>query len=220
MSPDALLARLQTHPEFALSRREIIKYILTPPGDRSKDVQILLRLDQIETVRASLRRIANDTKKEHGLAQTANERARQEFTLHLGIKTATKTELLKAVNERRVLLGLDPLQDLTPDTTIKAGVVASAGKSDPKPRLSKAGTLADLAAYETSASDLTCQDAKDHAGEAAKLLDQLTADPVILKAFRQKVLIEQGLALIDDDACPLCDTAYSRPSPAGVRERL
>src|SRR5579863_1307700 len=39
-----ILAKLETHPEFALSRREIIKYILTPPGNRNKEVQILLRL--------------------------------------------------------------------------------------------------------------------------------------------------------------------------------
>jgi DNA repair exonuclease SbcCD ATPase subunit len=37
-STRALLAQLETHPEFALSRREIIKYILTPAGERSKDV--------------------------------------------------------------------------------------------------------------------------------------------------------------------------------------
>ena len=53
LSPDntqtrTLLALLEAHPEFALSRREIIKYILTPAGERSKDVQTLLRLDQIE----------------------------------------------------------------------------------------------------------------------------------------------------------------------------
>ena len=44
------VAKLETHPEFALSRREIIKYILTPAGKRSTDVQTLLRLDQVEKV--------------------------------------------------------------------------------------------------------------------------------------------------------------------------
>jgi hypothetical protein len=46
-----VLDELQTHPEFALSHREIGKYIITPPGRRSDDVQTLLRLDQIEKVR-------------------------------------------------------------------------------------------------------------------------------------------------------------------------
>lgn len=46
-----VVAELGKHPEFALSRREIIKYVITPPGERSKEVQALLRLDQIEKVR-------------------------------------------------------------------------------------------------------------------------------------------------------------------------
>jgi predicted ATP-dependent endonuclease of OLD family len=36
------------HPEFVLSRREIIQYVLSEPGKRSKEVQALLRLDDIE----------------------------------------------------------------------------------------------------------------------------------------------------------------------------
>jgi hypothetical protein len=38
--------------------------------------------------------------------------------------------------------------------------------------------------------------------------DGHTSDPDILKGFRQKILVEQGIALIDDEACPLCDTAW------------
>jgi hypothetical protein len=114
-STRALVAQLETHPEFALSRREIIKYILTPAGERSKDVQILLRLDQIEKVRSSLQRIANDTKKEHTRAQLSDARAKQEFIQHLGIATFSKTELIAAVNQRRKLLKLTPLSDLTPE---------------------------------------------------------------------------------------------------------
>jgi recombinational DNA repair ATPase RecF len=202
----ALLAQLETHPEFALSRREIIKYILTPAGERSKDVQILLRLDQIEKVRTSLQRIANDTKREHTQAQGNEGRAKQDFFQHLGIKSATKTELLVAVNERRVLLKLDPLKDLDPETSIKEGVVTGDEKQGAKARLSKAGTLTDLAGY---AEALASEELKASATEALRLLKQITANPAILKAFRQKILVEQGLALIDDEACPLCDTAWN-----------
>ena len=49
-----VVEELQTHPEFALSRREIIKDIITPPGKRSEDVQTLLRLEHIEKLRKSL----------------------------------------------------------------------------------------------------------------------------------------------------------------------
>ena len=133
----AALAKLQTHPEFALSRREIIKYILTPAGKRNTDVQILLRLDQIEEVRTSLQRVANDTKREHKRAQDDDERTKADFIKHLGIPKATKTELLAAVNARRATLKLDPLADLGPEASIKLGVVAQKEEEQPKVRLSK-----------------------------------------------------------------------------------
>jgi RecF/RecN/SMC family protein len=207
-STRALLAQLETHPEFALSRREIIKYILTPAGERSKDVQILLRLDQIEKVRSSLQRIANDTEREHARAQGDDARAKQEFIQHLGIKTATKSELLAAVNERRSLLKLEPLGELTTDTSIKEGVVADGEKQQSKARLSKAATLAVLAGYECDANAFASEAVKNNASKLSTLLATFTADAAVLKGFRQKVLVEQGLALIEEEACPLCDVAW------------
>lgn len=132
------VAKLETHPEFALSRREIIKYILTPPGKRSTDVQTLLRLEQVEKVRTSLLRVANDAKKEATRAETEEGRAKQEFFEHLGVKAPKKADVLAAVNERRTLLKLEPLADLAPEISIKAGVIADESKGPAKPRLSKA----------------------------------------------------------------------------------
>ena len=43
-----------SRPELVLSRREIIKYVVTEPGQRSKDVQALLRLAGIHGVSAGV----------------------------------------------------------------------------------------------------------------------------------------------------------------------
>jgi recombinational DNA repair ATPase RecF len=204
----ALLAQLETHPELALSRREIIKYVLTPAGKRSTDVQTLLRLDQIEKVRLSLQRVANDAKKESTKASADDERAKQEFLNYLGIKAPKKAELLAAANQRRALLKLEPLNDLTSETSIKAGVIADESKGPAKPRLSKAATQADLAGYQQHIAAAADTVLKKCVSDAEVALAKLTSDPAILKSFRQKVLVEQGLELIDDDACPLCDTAW------------
>jgi hypothetical protein len=214
LSPDnpqtrVILAQLETHPEFALSRREIIKYILTPAGERSKDVQILLRLDQLEKVRASLQRIANDTRKEHDRAQVEDARFRQEFLQHLGIPSAKKSELLAAVNARRLVLKLEPLTELTAETSMKEGVTAGGGAQPAKTRLAKATASGELAAYQSHATALVSSDLKESRDKVEGLLVKLTADPAVLRGFRQKLLIEQGLELIDEEACPLCDTAWN-----------
>ena len=60
----AVIEELQSHPEFALSRREIAKYIITPPAQRSTDVQTLLHLDHIGDLRKALLNYANRCKRE------------------------------------------------------------------------------------------------------------------------------------------------------------
>ena len=105
----AVIEELQTHPEFALSRREIIKYIITPPGKRSEDVQTLLRLDHIEKLRKSLTTFTNKRKAEaaararaqadqrererQAAAKAQCDREREHFE---GLPAADREELLAA----------------------------------------------------------------------------------------------------------------------------
>ena len=50
----ALLEEAAQHPELTLSRREIIKYILVEAGERSKEIQALLKLEAIGNIRSVL----------------------------------------------------------------------------------------------------------------------------------------------------------------------
>jgi RecF/RecN/SMC N terminal domain len=202
------VAKLETHPEFALSRRQIIKYILTPPGKRSTDVQILLRLEQVEKIRTSLLRVMNDTKKEATNANTEDSRAKQEFFQHLGLGTPSKSDLLAAMNERRSLLTLEPIRDLTPGVSIKAGVAADGSKGSIKPKLSKAQASAEVAAYSEHVAEIKAPAVQDAIACCSAIIVKLNNDPALLKSIKRKILVEQGLPLIDEDSCPLCDNAW------------
>ncbi|MHC2618228.1 hypothetical protein ACVIW2_000259 [Bradyrhizobium huanghuaihaiense] len=203
----AILAQLETHPEFALSRREIIKYILVPAGKRSQYVQELLRLDQLEKLRTSFQRIANEAKRDHTRAEAEDRRTKSDFFRHLDIAAPKKNDLLAAVNARRALLRLDPITDLAPANALKAGVNAEAEEKAPQP-FSKLGAKSDLAAYQE------CLAASQQAGmlgdkaAAVAALTKLTDDPALLKVVKQRALLERGLELIEEDACPLCDNAW------------
>jgi hypothetical protein len=215
------VAKLETHPEFALSRRQIIKYILTPPGKRSTDVQTLLRLEQVEKVRTSLLRVMNDTKKEATSANTEDGRAKQEFFQHLGLRTPSKSDLLVAVNERRSLLKLEPLSDLIPGVSIKAGVAADGGKGSIKPKLSKVQTSAEVAAYGERVAEIKAPAVQDAIASGSAIIVKLNNDPALLKSIKRKILVERGLPLIDEDSCPLCDNAWdANELKAHLQEKL
>jgi len=181
----------------------------------------LLRLEQVEKVRTSLQRVANDTKKEATRAETDDARAKQDFFQHLGIKAPKKADLLAAVNERRTLLKLDPLADLTAELSIKAGVVADGSKGPAKPRLSKAAALGDLTAYGERVAEAKGSAIKKAASTGLAILINLTENPVLLTSIKQKLLVEQGLGLIDEDSCPLCDNAWDiNDLRAHLKEKL
>ena len=106
-----IVEEVESHPEFALSRREIVKYIITPAGQRAKDVQTLLRLDELDQIRAALTRIDGDCKKEVAHAEARRASTRTNFLNALNLKdldlsSTNLSFVLQAINERRSILGL------------------------------------------------------------------------------------------------------------------
>lgn len=217
----ALVSQLASHPEFALSRREIVKYVITPAGQRAKDVQSLLRLEQIEKVRLALQKIANDAKKDAQTAVAEDERAKKELLLHLGISALSKSELLQAVNAHRAALQLEPLTDLDATTSLKEGVVSAGDKGVAKPKIVKSVALTDLAALNNTLAALRAEPIKKARADGFAILKELTSDAEALRAFKTQVLVQQGLKLVDEDMCPLCDIAWEKGNlEAHLQEKL
>ena len=73
----ALLEEAAQHPELTLSRREIIKYILVEAGERSKEIQALLKLEAIGNIRSVLATAKNKV----ASAYTAGHRIRRMRTM-------------------------------------------------------------------------------------------------------------------------------------------
>jgi DNA repair exonuclease SbcCD ATPase subunit len=119
-----IVSSIQVHPEFALSRREIAKFIITPAGNRARDVQTLLRLDEVEAVRKSLVRVTNECSKDVSAANEERSAARAALATALGIEALQPDAVLKAVNLRRKTLGLNPITSFSQDTSLKEGIIA------------------------------------------------------------------------------------------------
>jgi len=141
----AILEGLQAHPEFALSRREIAKYIVTPPAQRSTDVQTLLRLERIGDFRKALLSYANRCKREADESERARACAESELKTALDVPTLGREQVLEKVNTKRSILGLPELIKLTPQTSFKEGA-SEEGMDAKKPGIAKDVALADITA--------------------------------------------------------------------------
>lgn len=216
----AVIEELQTHPEFALSRREIIKYIITPPGKRSEDVQTLLRLEHIEKLRKNFKTFCNKRKSEEEEAARSHKRAETDLKDAFKIDKLNRALVLEKVNEKRKFLGLQDLTELTKDVSFKAGVAAPE-EGEKKPTLRKTTAIADISALLSAIKDGVPPRLAERQQSAKTVLQKLKDDKNALTLARRHGFIKTGLDLVTEDACPLCDTEWNAEELRGhLRKKL
>jgi hypothetical protein len=200
----AVFAEIADHPEIALSRREILRFIQVAPTKRSEEIQTLLKLDEIGETRSALNAAQNKLQTARGNATPQVQSSRSTLQLHLQISTLHAADLLAAVNTRRKILGLPELAELTADTKLDAGLSAA----DKATNFNKQSALRDLTALFDAAKGFPDL-AKEQAAAILAELAKLEADPALLAALQRRAFIEKGLELVDGPACPLCDTPWA-----------
>ncbi len=199
----AALAEIADHPEIALSRREVLRFILVEPAKRSEEIQTILKLDEIGQTRAALNTAQNKLQSQQRTTGTQVEASQRALLLHLQIAELRLEDLLSVVNQRRKLLELPEISELPPDAKLDAGLSAAAIRSD----FNKQSALRDLTSLNEAAkgfSDL----AKAEAAAILADLEQLECDPALLAALQRRAFIEKGLELVDSASCPLCDKVW------------
>jgi hypothetical protein len=200
----AAFAEIADHPEIALSRREILRFILVEPTKRSEEIQTILKLDEIGQTRSALNTTQNRLQTAQRNATALVESSRGNLLRHIQIATLNAEDLLKAVNTRRKLLGLSELATLTADTKLDTGLSVAAGT----PEFNKQSALRDLKALSDAALVFPNL-AKTEAAEIVSALVTLESDPTLYASLRRRPLIEKGLDLLDGPDCPLCDHPWA-----------
>ena len=203
-----VINELQTHPEFALSRREIVKYIITPAGKRSEDVQTLLRLEHIEKLRRSIKTFANQCRSEGDEAERTRVRDETDLRNVLKIDKLERPLVLEKINEQREILKLSAILKLTKHTSFKDGLATSQEKLQ-RPPVNKTTALADIAALQKILEEDEPSDLIESRQSVKTILNKLKADEKALALAKQHGFIKTGLELIIEDACPLCDNEWN-----------
>lgn len=199
----AVVEEVADHPELTLSRREIIKYIIVEAGQRSKEIQALLKLEEIGQTRGVLKTVSNKLSIEAGHAERAVQEADDALRRHLDTTSLVKEDILAAVNPHWRTLSLAELADLTAETDLSAGVLERTGQGG----FNKESALRDVDALEEAGAGLASVGTEEVAG-LIRDLATLESDPALLEAVTRRSFIESGLALVGDTRCPLCDTDW------------
>lgn len=207
------------HPEIALSRRELVKFILVEPGQRSKEVQSLLKLERLDEARRNLTTASNTLARDRQSAEQDTAWARTHFLTAAGIGAMRVDDVLAAANERRQILGLPRLSELAATTRLASGFgEGSAGNTTP-PTVNKELATRDADALEEflSASGAGNKHVVALLGDLA----QLDGREDLVALLDQHDLIQSGLSLATVAACPLCDAEWDLNTlRAHLKEKL
>jgi recombinational DNA repair ATPase RecF len=209
----AAFEEIADHPEIALSRRDILRFILVEPTRRSEEVQAILKLEEIGESRAALNTAQNRLNSAKRSAAAQVQSSRDNLLVHTQISTLKADDLLGAANKRRALLNLPLLDQLTPDTKLDSGLTAS-GLTQ---QFNKQSALRDLTALAEHLERLPTL-AKDEISTVLSALDKLSKDPALLASLHRRSLVERGLELVQGPNCPLCDTSWE--SERHLRDHL
>jgi len=199
----ARIEEVAAHPELSLSRREIIKFILVEAGQRSKEIQALLKLEEIGATRGVLKTTANKLSRNHAEAQRAASSAEDALRRHLDAADLTREAILAAVNPRRRRLGLPELEPADLFAALDSGV--SAGSSADV--FNRDSALRDVEALESTSLDLSGLGAEE-AARIGQDLGSLDHDRALFAAIRRRSFVERGLELVEGERCPLCDMEW------------
>ena len=189
------------HPEVTLARREVMKFVNAEPGKRAQEVQALLKLDRVDETRRLLRTTLTHTSRRASDAASEVTGAEDAMRRHLDLTTLLAQEMTDVVNKHRELLGLDSLTTVTEQTNLNEGVA-----SDDETTLNRVSALRDVGAL--SEATTKSEALSNAAEELAGALTELEADPSILDALRHRQLVDVGLPLSTETACPLCDQLW------------
>lgn len=202
----AVFAEVAEHPEITLSRREIIKFILTEATQRSRDVQTLLKLDDIDQTRATLKTTENKLNSEFSTAKVQSDAAEDSLKRHLDLPALKSEDLLMVVNKRRKLLGLQPIDELTKDTDVSEGLAASGAQGAAEQ--TKESALADVKALLDAVRTLVESPVTASISSLSANINKVEADPSLLGLIKRYPFLQSGLNFVDSPQCPLCDVEW------------
>lgn len=207
---------VSSHPEFVLSRRELIRYVLSEPGQRAKEVQSLLRLDDVEKLRAVLQKISNACTRDLMALERAESDAISSLQVALGLAELSVSGVLSAVNPKRELLGLTAITNLEAASSLKDGLSSSLG-AGVIGRVPKQQAENDLRALQSALADLGAEDITRCCETSAALATDLQKDDFSADGMEREALLRLALERFDGTVCPVCDTPFE---PDAFHEHL
>lgn len=201
------ILELAKRGHYILTRKEILKYITSTPGNRAQQIQDLLNLNKIESIRKKLVKISNKFKNEYDSIVKSLELSTNVLLETVNIEILDEQKILDFINLNRKILGGIPISILS-NKDIKIDLSPPGIKSehifqDPKFILKNVERLIDNFSNENQNKIRGIED------ELNRLIEKMNKRSIDMRNLKRLELIKIGLELIEPTGdCPLCNTSW------------
>ena len=215
MCPDGAKAVLVTIGEsinkggVILTRRDILRYITAEAGTRADEIQALLRLDDVEKVRSSLRTAKTTLTRNATTARKAIETAKQEVNTTLTLPNYSDAGLLDSVNEARAHLGGEPLSIIR-SSDFKQALSPPAASAADGEQVNKNLLRRYVANLGQSAEMIQSGPQATHDKTLRTTITELRDNPELLAEIERLDLTQCASRFVDESTleCPVCGTTW------------
>ena len=190
---------LASRGQHVLTRREILNFVTADANRRGKQIQSLLKINEVDLTRQRLVKVRNQLRNEFKNAQGNLETSKTHINSTVDTDTFDEDVILNFVNENRKILG-GGLVKVLDSSTVKFDLQSPDIGSDER---------INLELLEKDLENLPDADFKEEIGllqsQFKELYDKIQSDKTNPKD--RLVLTQLGLKLAGD-TCPLCDTSW------------
>ena len=190
---------LAARGQHVLTRREILSYITSDSGTRGKEIQKLLKLNDVDETRRKLVKVKNQLRNDFQNAERNLNTSKTHINSIVGIDTFDDNVILNFVNENREILDSDALTDLI-SSTIKMDI------HSPDIQLDNNINLELLEKDLENLPDTDFQEVIELLqSEFKELHNKIKSDE---NYGEDRLLLTQLGLKLTGDTCPLCDSPW------------
>lgn len=210
------LNKIESRKNISLSRRELIKCIISTNSKRSEQIIDLLQLDVLRDIRSTLKKILNSEEKALKNAEAELQTIKDNLGRSLNIRSFCENEVLEAVNAKRSILGLPNLISYDINKISFIDEMTTSAPDAPKQIDSKTA-LNDISDFESTLATLQSEVENKQLMSLQNAVDAIAKDRLAWKSVQRQKLLNDALNQLDDDACPVCEKEWEIPA---LTERL
>lgn len=195
--------------QFSLSRRELLKFIICTDQDRSKAIQELLDISEIDKVRIAIDQAYKVQKNNKDIAERNIKDDISSLKEDLGLESsAGPSDVRERINEYRERLKAEKINQWEHNPDILKDIFFEKASSDISLTKNK---------FKQNIAFLTQKDEllKEEKNKLIQKINEILNIESFEELTKTNDLVELGMKLLTDNTCPLCDTDWKEKDLIG-----